>query len=521
MGNVLSIEKQQQVIALGRLKWSLRRIEAETGVRRETAGEYLRAAGVPVREPRHRALPKPASAGEVITGSETAPTNPASQTITGSVSASRRVSRCAAHHEFIEMSLRQGRNAMAIWQDLKLDHGFTARYSSVQRYVLSINRQSGHDARVRIETPYGQEAQVDYGEGPLVRHPESGKYQRTRLFVFMLGASRKAVRLLTFKSSSQTWCEMHAKAFERLGGATRIVVLDNLKEGVIAPDIYDPAINPLYRDMLAHYGVTAMPCRVRDPDRKGKVERGVDHAQRTPLKGLRFETLDAAQAYLDRWETTCADTRIHGTTKRQVAEMFAEERPHLKSLPLEPFRYYKHGNRTVHLDGCVEVQAAYYSAPPGLIGQIVAVQWDDVRVRILEMRTGKLLREHARLAPGRRHIAHLDVPARTPASTIQLLARADKVGANVGALCRTLHATEGETGVRRILGVLAMVKRYGEQATETACTTALEVGAPTYRFVRHYLERHASPPLTLKQIDPLIRELSHYRDLINAITATP
>ena len=94
MGNVLS--PRQQVIALGRLKWSLRRIGAETGVRRETAGEYLRAAGVPVRESRHSALPNPASGGEVITGSEVASANPASQTITGSVSASRRASRCCS-----------------------------------------------------------------------------------------------------------------------------------------------------------------------------------------------------------------------------------------------------------------------------------------------------------------------------------------------------------------------------------------------------------------------------------------
>jgi hypothetical protein len=71
--------------------------------------------------------------------------------------------------------------------------------------------------------------------------------------------------------------------FRRFGGTTKIVVLDNLKEGVLTPDIYDPALNPLYRDMLAHYGVVAVPCRVGDPDRKGKVEAGIGHTQKTPL----------------------------------------------------------------------------------------------------------------------------------------------------------------------------------------------------------------------------------------------
>ena len=202
----------------------------------------------------------------------------------------------------------------------------------------------------------------------MVRDAASGKYRRTRLFVFTLGYSRKAVRLLVWKSSTQIWAELHERAFRQLGGTVKVVVLDNLREGVLTPDIYDPAINPLYRDVLAHYGAIALPCRVGDPDRKGKVEAGVGHAQKTPLKGLRFETIEAAQAYLDRWETRWADTRIHGTTKRQVAAMFAEERPALGPLPLEPFRYYAFGGRTVHLDGCVEVEAAYYGAPPGWIG---------------------------------------------------------------------------------------------------------------------------------------------------------
>jgi hypothetical protein len=114
---------------------------------------------------------------------------------------------------------------------------------------------------------------------------------------------------------------------------------------------------------------------------KGKVESGVGHAQKTPLKGQRFESLEQAQAYLDHWEERWADTRIHGTTKRQVAAMFAEEKPALLPLPVEPFRYYLYGERTVHLDGCVEVEAAYYGAPPGWIGRRVHVQWNAAHVR--------------------------------------------------------------------------------------------------------------------------------------------
>jgi transposase len=402
---------------------------------------------------------------------------------------------------------------MAIWQDLVDQHGYGGGYQTVNRFVRKLRGAQSPQAVGIILTAPGEEAQVDYGTGPMVREDNSGKYRRTRLFVMTLGYSRKSVRLLVFRSSSQTWAELHEKAFRRLGGSPRVVVLDNLREGVLAADIYEPTLNPLYRDVLSHYGVVAMPCRVRDPDRKGKVESGVGHAQKTPLKGQRFESLEQAQTYLDHWEQRWADTRIHGTTKRQVAVMFAEEKPFLQTLPIEPFRYYQYGERVVHLDGCVEVERAYYGLPPGWIGRQVKVQWDALHVRILDPRNYQLLREHLRQFPGNYRINEEDRAKKTPPSTVQLLARAAKAGTHIGNLCEAIYRNEAELGIRRILGVLALAKKYGLAATDDACAAALDLGVETYRFVRRYLERR--PQLSLRHVDPLIRELTEYRDLIN------
>jgi len=568
MANVLTEEKKQQVLALGRLGWSLRQIQQATRIRRETASQYLKAAGIAVRPPGGwgRRAPKPAN--EVITdfgaekpaiaaitgpscnpksnpenlstkGKTKATAKPANEVITDSevitdpnpsqrdevgacssepVAAPQRspsASACEAYRDAIELGLSRGRNAMAIWQDLVDQFGFASSYQSVQRFVRKLHGTQTPEARVVITTPPGQEAQVDYGTGPMVRDPETRKYRRTRLFVMTLGCSRKAVRLLTFRSSAHIWAALHERAFRRLGGATRIVVLDNLREGVLIPDIYDPALNPLYRDVLAHYGAVAMPCRIQDPDRKGKVESGVGHAQKTPLKGLRFECLAEAQTYLDRWEERWADTRIHGTTKRQVAAMFAEEKPALLPLPLEPFRYYQYGERVVHLDGCVEVEAAYYGAPPGWIGRVVKVQWDALYVRLLDPKSGQLLREHVRQKRGWYRIRPDDQTKRTPLRTSQLLWRAGQAGAHIGALCDAIHRRQGELGVRRILGILSLAKKYGTAAVDDACSAALEMGVQEYRFVRRYLEHCPQAPLSLRQVDPLIRELVQYRDLIN------
>src|SRR6266852_4028539 len=129
----------------------------------------------------------------------------------------------------------------------------------------TLRRARTPEAHPVIVTAPGEEGQVDYGDVPMVRHSVTRKYRRTRLFLFTLGYSRKSVRLLTVASSTRRWCELHEESFRRLGGAVQVTVLDNLREGVLTPDIYDPTLNPLYRDVLAHYAVVALPCRVGDP----------------------------------------------------------------------------------------------------------------------------------------------------------------------------------------------------------------------------------------------------------------
>jgi transposase len=525
MANVLKNEKQEQIRALGRLGWSLRRIEEAAGVRRETVSRYLRAAGIEVRAPRRRLLEgDPKAASQPPTDSRT-DSKAASQVPTDLERVpepgwSPIASACEPWREQIEEGLERGRNAKAIWQWLVDEHNFEAGYDSVKRFVRKLSGGRVREAHPRFETEPGEEAQVDYGTGPMVRDPKTDRYRRTRLFALTLGCSRKTVWLLCFRSSSRTWCELHESAFARLGGVPKLVVLDNLKEGVIKPDIFDPELNPLYRDMLAHYGVVALPARVRHPDRKGKVERAVGHAQDTALKGMRFESIEDAQAYLDRWSERWADTRIHGTTKRQVAAMFAEEKPSLGALPVGPFRYFQHGMRTVHLDGYVEVDASYYGLAPGWIGRRVTVQWDDVWVRILDPATGELLREHRKKPRGWRAIHPQDRPAKTPVGTRKLLARTHKVGASIGALCDEIHRRREQTGVRRIQGVLSLAKKHGAESVDEACRVALELGVPEYRFVRRWIERHPQAPLPLRQVDPLIRVLTEYRDLIDQRTAT-
>ena len=185
---------------------------------------------------------------------------------------------------------------------------------------------------------------MDYGDGPMVRDPNSGKYRRTRLFVLTLGYSRKSVRLLTLQSSAQIWAELHETSLSTSWRRHANVSWTTCAKASSARHLR-PGAEPALSDVLKHYGVVGLPCRVATPIERARSSR-CRLRKENPIEGSSgLRVLAEAQTYLDRWEERWADTRIHGTTKRQVAAMFAEEKPVLQPLPLEPFRYYEYGER--------------------------------------------------------------------------------------------------------------------------------------------------------------------------------
>jgi transposase len=190
---------------------------------------------------------------------------------------------------------------MAIYQDLVDRFGFTAQYSSVKRFVRQL-REREPEQFDRLEFLPGEEMQVDYGGGALTWVPGTDRWRKPRLFVATLRYSRRCFRRVVWRSSQETWARLHEQAWRYFGGSCRYVVLDNLKEGVLKPDLYEPELNAVYAATLAHYGVVADPARVRDPNRKGAVENAIGHTQATALKGRRFESLEDQNEFLEHWE---------------------------------------------------------------------------------------------------------------------------------------------------------------------------------------------------------------------------
>lgn len=428
-------------------------------------------------------------------------------------------SACEPHREWIEAQVRLGRNAMAIYQELVDGRGFTQRYNSVKRFCRGLRRCEPEQFD-RLEFAPAEECQVDYGEGAPTRHPVTGTYRKPRLFVMTLRYSRRSFRQVVWKSSSQTWARLHEQAFRYFGGSTHYCVLDNLKEGVITPDIYEPTINRLYAAVLAHYHCVADPARVRDPDRKGTVENAIQHTQSTALKGKRFESLEAQNQHLMDWEERWAAPRIHGRAKRQVEAMFQEEKPFLTPLPLEPFRYFKEQTRTVQDDRTVQVNDSWYAARPGRIGSQVIVRIFEYELEIRDTASLELIRRHPLaykkgevLLPEAERIFN---PSR---QTRQILRQAEKIGPNAQALCQQLFDKRGREAQKSMWGIVALVPRFPASILEQAATLAIARNISSSKAVRAIAEQllaHAIARLDAESAAPLtqqhelIREPSEY-----------
>ena len=172
----------------------------------------------------------------------------------------------------------------------------------------------------------------------------------------------------------------------------------------------------------------------------------------------------------------------------------------------------------MHLDGCVEVEAAYYSLPPGWIGRFVKVQWDSCTcASCIRTRANFFVSISARNVvdiASRKKIA----PRKCRSAQRNCCVVPNMREPPIGKFCQLIYQQQGEIGIRRILGVLSLMKKYGVAAVEDACATAIDIGIHEYRFVRRYLERRPHPQMFLRQIDPMIRQLTEYRDFIDLKT---
>jgi hypothetical protein len=389
----------------------------------------------------------------------------------------------------------------------------------VRRFVHHLDATQPLPFR-RLECAPGEEAQVDFGTGAPILLAD-GKRRRTHVFRIVLSHSRKAYSEAVYRQSTDDFLRCLENAFWHFGGVPQRLVLDNLRAAVSKADWYDPDLNPKVRCFGQHYGVVLWPTRPYTPRHKGKVERGVDYVQENALKGRTFASLEEQNRFLLAWESNVADTRLHGTTRRQVGSHFlAVERPALQPLPLERFPCFQEAQRVVHRDGHVEVDKAYYSVPPEYLARRVWVRWDARLVRIFNDRLESIA-VHVKHEPGRfstqsQHIAGPKISG-VERGAAWLLGQVRRLGPHSLRWAEAMIGAHGVEGVRVLQGLLNLAHRHSGDAIERACDIALSHGAYRLRTLRALLDRDAprQQQLPFVQEHSLIRPLSEYGQFVH------
>ena len=336
----------------------------------------------------------------------------------------------------------------------------------------------------------------------MVRYPESGKYRRTRLFVMTLGFSRKSVRLLVWKSSAKTWSELH----EHVVSPSRRRAEDRrarqpARRACSRADVYDPAVNPLYRDVLTHYGVdrAAVSRAASRSQGQGRVRNRPHAAHAAEGHALR----DARRgADVPRSSGTRAGPTRASTARRSVRSRRCLPTRSRTCCRCRSSRFATTATASAPCTSTATSRSTARTTPrrPATLVASLHVQWDERRVRLLEPEDGR--------APARApSAATRQAPDARPRTSRRgrrsrreqlLVARAHRrqvtsarsAPRSIGAKARSACAASS--------ACLGLAKKHGAIAVDEACSLALAVGAPNYRFVRSYLERRPAPPLSLE-----------------------
>ena len=293
------------------------------------------------------------------------------------------------------MKAYPGLTGRRLWRELR-ERGYAGGYTAVTDVLREIRPEPIKPFEIRFETPPGEQAQVDLARFEVEFADEPGVMRIVWLFSMVLGCSRLIWARFVVHQDLQTVLRCHIAALEAIGGAPREILYDRMKTAVIGEDADGLVVyNRGLVDLARHYGFQPRACRPYRPKTKGKVERPFRYIREDFFLGGVFRNLDDLNVQLRHWLDTVANPRIHATTQRVVNEAFAEEKPHLKSLPLVPYRTVLKLERRLSHEGMVSVAGNLYSVPNTTRRRVLDVHVFADEIRIFE--NGTVVAVHAPL----------------------------------------------------------------------------------------------------------------------------
>jgi transposase len=385
--------------------------------------------------------------------------------------------------------------AATIWQRLRDEEGVKVSQASFYRYLSCFLFDAWKKPRItvrRSDPPPGEEAQIDFGYLGMWHDPKTGKRYRLWAFALILSFSRHMFVRVVTRMDQREWLMCHILAFDFFGGAPKRIIPDNLKTGIIKPDLYDPKFNQGYEELAHHYGVIIDPARSGKPRDKARVERVIPYIRDSFWSGRSFTSLEEINKQAMEWCLKVAGIRQHGTTKQQPFILFRlAEQNQLKPLPAVPFEIVTWHQAKVAHDCHIQVGSTLYSVPYQYVGKTVAVK---LGTRVVEIYLDyELIKTHSRGARGQRVTDWNDYPPEKAAffqrTPDWYRSRASLIGIATGETVEALLEEHAFHHLRQCQGILSLAERYGQDRLEQACARANAFGDPCYRTVKTILER--------------------------------
>lgn len=377
-----------------------------------------------------------------------------------------------------------------VWRLLREDT-LCVSYSSVKRFIREHLQPKGPRLTVRMETPPGRQAQVDFGQVEVAFTDGS----RRRLWAFLLTLSYSRHRFVRFveRQDVATWIDCHVRAFEFFDGVPETVLLDNLKAGVIRPDLYDPTLNRAYAELERHYGFVIDPARVAAPKDKGKVERGVPVVRQQLIAGRSYRDLADLNEKALLWCREAVGREIHGTTQEPPLVRFErDERVTLKPLPEVPFDLPTWAELKVHPDHHIVFERSYYSLPSRYVGKLV---WAKGTRRLVEIYCEDVLvKTHPRASRKGTWVTDTsDLPEAAQAflfaHPVYCREKAAELGPHVARMAAEILSEHAIRNLRKAQALLRLGQKYGAERLDEACHYLLDFDSTEIRRLERVLER--------------------------------
>lgn len=416
------------------------------------------------------------------------------------------------HREFIEKWLSKKITLVRIYEKLQKEHNYPYQYDSLRRYVKR-QKLKNRPVYMVLNTSPGEEAQVDFGYVGL-RKDQQGKTRKAYAFAMTMGYSRVSYFEIVFDQRVDTFIQCHINAFEYFGGVPKTVKIDNLKAAILEASFYEPEYQKEYQELADYYGFISLPCKVRYPQEKGKVESAIKYIKNNFMAGRRFKDFAELKTKLREWQEEVCNKRIHGTTKKIPQEVFRkEEQSKLKELPAKAWEVYQIAKRKVSPTCHIMMDNNYYSVPYKYVGEIVEVKISRQMIRIYyqeqEIASHLILSENGQYQTQQHHY-----PDYKGISTTEYQQRQGQkmreIGEEAYEYFNKLMKQYPHHWGNKINGILQLSRQYGKEAVNLSCKRANQFEVYTYEVIKNICRKGLFKEVvetTTSNSDPIISNI--------------